>query len=374
MVAAPLTFSANLAPSRKILTLVPRSIEANHQSQQIKNPIQPTPKNPISFRCQARPLSSEAMADQDPVVPQQRMEIPNKQGEKLVGVLHSTGSKEVVVLCHGFRSKKEDKIILNLIGALTRRGISAFHFDFSGNGESEGTFEYGNYHKEVEDLHAVIQHLSKTQEVSAILGHSKAASYCAGRRNQCHCLYDHHRQWSKCVLLCIFIIIIIINKLVFHQNVSHLLSRGDVVLLYASIYHDVHSVINVSGRYDLKGGIEDRLGKEFMQQIKKDGFIDIKKKSGEVEYRVTKESLMDRLNTNMDAAARSIDRDCRVLTVHGSADEIIPVKDASEFAKLIPNHKLHIVEGADHGYSAHQVELVSVVLEFLKSNQVGDKA
>ncbi|XP_020242499.1 uncharacterized protein LOC109820713 isoform X4 [Asparagus officinalis] len=268
MVAAPLTFSANLAPSRKILTLVPRSIEANHQSQQIKNPIQPTPKNPISFRCQARPLSSEAMADQDPVVPQQRMEIPNKQGEKLVGVLHSTGSKEVVVLCHGFRSKKEDKIILNLIGALTRRGISAFHFDFSGNGESEGTFEYGNYHKEVEDLHAVIQHLSKTQEVSAILGHSK----------------------------------------------------------------------------------------------------------GEVEYRVTKESLMDRLNTNMDAAARSIDRDCRVLTVHGSADEIIPVKDASEFAKLIPNHKLHIVEGADHGYSAHQVELVSVVLEFLKSNQVGDKA
>ncbi|XP_020242498.1 uncharacterized protein LOC109820713 isoform X3 [Asparagus officinalis] len=323
MVAAPLTFSANLAPSRKILTLVPRSIEANHQSQQIKNPIQPTPKNPISFRCQARPLSSEAMADQDPVVPQQRMEIPNKQGEKLVGVLHSTGSKEVVVLCHGFRSKKEDKIILNLIGALTRRGISAFHFDFSGNGESEGTFEYGNYHKEVEDLHAVIQHLSKTQEVSAILGHSKG---------------------------------------------------GDVVLLYASIYHDVHSVINVSGRYDLKGGIEDRLGKEFMQQIKKDGFIDIKKKSGEVEYRVTKESLMDRLNTNMDAAARSIDRDCRVLTVHGSADEIIPVKDASEFAKLIPNHKLHIVEGADHGYSAHQVELVSVVLEFLKSNQVGDKA
>ena len=60
----------------------------------------------------------------------------------------------------------------------------------------------------------------------------------------------------------------------------------------------------------------------------------------------------------------------RVLTVHGSADEVIPVEDALEFAKLIPNHKLHIVEGANHNYSAHQEELASVVLDFLKSNKV----
>lgn len=60
----------------------------------------------------------------------------------------------------------------------------------------------------------------------------------------------------------------------------------------------------------------------------------------------------------------------RVLTVHGSADEVIPVEDAFEFAKLIPNHKLHIVEGANHCYTAHQEELASVMLDFLKSNQV----
>ena len=33
----------------------------------------------------------------------------------------------------------------------------------------------------------------------------------------------------------------------------------------------------------------------------------------------------------------------RVLTVHGSDDEVIPVADAMEFDKIIPNHKLHIV-------------------------------
>lgn len=63
-----------------------------------------------------------------------------------------------------------------------------------------------------------------------------------------------------------------------------------------------------------------------------------------------------------------------MLTIHGSADEIIPIEDALEFAKIIPNHKLHIVEGADHGYTEHQAELASIVLEFLKAALEQDKA
>ncbi len=53
-----------------------------------------------------------------------------------------------------------------------------------------------------------------------------------------------------------------------------------MVLLYASKYHDIHTVVNVSGRYDLQRGIEERLGKDFMQRIKEDGFIDVKNKTG----------------------------------------------------------------------------------------------
>lgn len=36
----------------------------------------------------------------------QRLVIENSHGEKLVGVLHDTGSIETVVICHGFRSSK----------------------------------------------------------------------------------------------------------------------------------------------------------------------------------------------------------------------------------------------------------------------------
>ena len=55
-----------------------------------------------------------------------------------------------------------------------------------------------------------------------------------------------------------------------------------------------------------------------------------------------------------------------MLTVHGSDDTIVRVKEASEFAKIIPNHKLHVVKGANHGFLKHQDELISVVLSFMK--------
>ena len=52
------------------------------------------------------------------------------------------------------------------------------------------------------------------------------------------------------------------------------------MLLYASKYQDIHIVVNVSGRYDLKRGIAERLGEEFMEIIKKDGYFDVKNKTG----------------------------------------------------------------------------------------------
>jgi alpha/beta superfamily hydrolase len=241
-------------------------------------------------------------------VSQEKIVIMNRYGEKLVGVLHEAGSKDIVVLCHGFRSSKESRTIM---------GLSVFRFDFSGNGESEGTFQYGNYYKEVEDLHAVIQHLKdQKRDTRAIAGHSKG---------------------------------------------------GDVVIIYASMYQDVSRIINMSGRFDLKRGIADRLGNDYMDIINQHGFIDVGQKKGQSIYRVTKESLMDRLKIDIQSACMSIDPNCRVLTVHGSDDDVVPSEDAMEFHKYISNHELHIIEGADHRYSSHQLELANIVVKFARS-------
>lgn len=58
------------------------------------------------------------------------------------------------------------------------------------------------------------------------------------------------------------------------------ITGGNIVLLYASKYHDIPAVVNVSGRYDLKRGIAERIGADFMERLKKDGYIDIKTVTG----------------------------------------------------------------------------------------------
>lgn len=256
-------------------------------------------------------------------VQQRRVVIENNHGEKLSGILHETGSKQLVIVCHGFQSSKERIPMVNLAAALEKEGISAFRFDFAGNGESEGSFQYGNYRREAEDLRAVVQHFRRENRViSAVIGHSKG---------------------------------------------------GNVVLLYASKYNDVHTVVNISGRFNLEKGMEGRLGKDFLLRLKQHGYIDVFNRKGKYEYRVTEESLKDRLTTDIHAVCLLIQQECRVLTVHGSMDKIVPAEDASEFAKFIPNHKLHIIKGANHEYTSHQGELTSVVLDFLRENFDAEK-
>ncbi|KAG4381532.1 hypothetical protein GLYMA_15G170400v4 [Glycine max] len=142
---------------------------------------------------------------------------------------------------------------------------------------------------------------------------------------------------------------------------------SDVVLLFASKYSDIKTIVNLSEHYDMKAGIGEPFGKDYLERIRKDGFIDVKKRrSGSFDFHVTEESLMDRLGINMHEACLQIDKECRVFTIHGSSDEIIPVEDAFEFAKIISNHKLHVIEGANHIFSNHQGDLSSVVVNCIE--------
>ncbi|KAG0593235.1 hypothetical protein KC19_1G314100 [Ceratodon purpureus] len=264
------------------------------------------------FRC-------HAMADPSASPPAQEFTFVNKKGLKLKGLLvdGGAGSKEVCILCHGFRSSKLGGTVSALSAGLAEAGVSSFRFDFSGNGESEGKFAYGNYWQEVEDLRAAVEFwTSKGSRVVCVAGHSKG---------------------------------------------------GNCVVLYASKYHDVPCVINISGRFALEKGILERFGgQEGLRKLEDEGVLDIKDASGNVEYQVTKADLRDRLTTNMHAACLAIPELTRVLTIHGTSDEVIPADDAYQFAQRIPTHKLVLVKDADHCYRGHQSELRKHVLEFLQ--------
>ncbi|CAN0923685.1 hypothetical protein LINGRAHAP2_LOCUS33706, partial [Linum grandiflorum] len=62
-------------------------------------------------------------------------------------------------------------------------------------------------------------------------------------------------------------------------DIVKLNAGGDVVLLYASKYHDIKNAVNISARYDLKRGIDASLGKDFVERIKKEGSLSINLKN-----------------------------------------------------------------------------------------------
>lgn len=72
----------------------------------------------------------------------------------------------------------------------------------------------------------------------------------------------------------------------FEVTADMFLAGGNAVILYAAKYSDVRAVINISGRFDLERGMEGRLGKDFRQRIKRDGFIDVKNRRGKLSYAV----------------------------------------------------------------------------------------
>ena len=55
---------------------------------------------------------------------------------------------------------------------------------------------------------------------------------------------------------------------------------GDAVILYASKYHDIPAVVNLSSPSDLVRGMEDRFGKDIWNRLTKDGYVDIISKTG----------------------------------------------------------------------------------------------
>lgn len=57
---------------------------------------------------------------------------------------------------------------------------------------------------------------------------------------------------------------------------------ANAVLMYASKYDDVQPIVNIAGRFNLRRGIEGRLGKDFEEKMEQYGFIDVKNRRGKL--------------------------------------------------------------------------------------------
>ncbi|KAK9794303.1 hypothetical protein WJX73_001864 [Symbiochloris irregularis] len=184
---------------------------------------------------------------------EERVTFRNARGQQLVGALVDTGSQDAAILCHGMYDNKTAHFHPEMAQTLAARGLSSLRFDFSGNGESEGEFKYGNTKAEAEDMRAAVLFLkSRNKQTIVLTGHSKS---------------------------------------------------GSGVICYAAKYGDVPKIASISGRFDNQAGIKERFGDDIFERLERQGAVEAE---GQIPFTLTREDMQDRLALDMQAEAKAI--------------------------------------------------------------------
>lgn len=248
------------------------------------------------------------------------MQILNKQNEQLAGALEGELADSLIIICHGLADTKDNPTFKTLAEELTAFAAT-FRFDFSGNGESEGKFEDSTYHKEAEDLEAVIDHFTEQGVKEFVLiGHSMGGGVCqvvAGKR----------------------------------KEVKGLISLAGVGR--AEAFKDKFP--------DIIKAVENDEPAYFF---------------GSKKYPVTKRYIESTQSIDIMSYAKTCE--CPVLAVQGSEDLLVRKEHTQEWLDNIPhnNWKFPIIEGAEHtfnrkkseeSYEEAMTELLDIVKTWLKN-------
>jgi len=237
----------------------------------------------------------------------------NSEGLKLVGVLHVPKSKreEGVIICHGFTGSKDKNFIPELAKSLEENDFLTLRFDFSGNGESEGSFEDRTYLDYVEDLKSAIDYLRNEVEKVCVIGHSMGGNIAILE-------YSKYKNFNHLVLLAPGIKLT--KKLFTEEDMKELEQRGCIEFT------------------DSWGG-KRRLRRKYFEVRRKCDFL----KEAE----------------NLDVPT---------LLVIGGRDGVVSVEKCEEFYRLINAPKrLEILEGENHVFHNKADKLSKIILEFLET-------
>jgi dipeptidyl aminopeptidase/acylaminoacyl peptidase len=245
------------------------------------------------------------------------------RGFILRGMMHrpkaaSAGQRlPAVVLCHGFTGTRVEphQLLVKAANALAEAGIVAVRFDFAGSGESDGEFVDMTPETEVQDAMNILQWLgaqpgvdrSKLGMIGLSLGGLVTA--CAAARAK----------------------------------------LPAAIALWAATAH-------------MGERMHERATPESTAQLEKKGYVDLR---GNLVGRGFFENA---LQINPLQEARQFAG--KVLIVHGTADQSVPVSEAHEYAEAFAqcNPKLHIIPDADHTFNSEdwEADVIGTTVEFMK--------
>lgn len=235
----------------------------------------------------------------------------NSAGLKLAGVLHTPEEKtrKIVVLSHGFTSKKDRPKWVLAAESICEEGFGSFRFDFGGCGESED--RPLTVKGQIGDLKSAIDFVkSKGFDEIFLLGASLGA---------------------LCSIL----------------NVEEQGVKG--LILWAPLTDSkMPSILN-----------DEKVKKD----LESKGFTIIENRGK--KHKVPKEYFEERININQKEILSHIK--FPTLIVHGDKDEIVPLEHSQKAIKLLPECSvLKVIEGGDHSLRDWKEDLVKFSLDWLK--------
>ncbi len=222
----------------------------------------------------------------------EKLTFKNSEGLRLVGVLHTPIelSQSAVIIVHGFTSNKDRKRFIYLSDAFACSGITSFRIDLGGSGESEDR-EIAIV-KQMDDLRSAVSFLqSKGYLDIGVLGESLGG---------------------------------MVALRMYNEDIK-------AMVLWAP----VTKARQVTG-----------FSKEELNLLKRNGYF-IKEKNGK-SFKIPQTYIDEREEVNREKILGNIK--IPVMIIHGTADQLIPLRDSEEAIGLFPKgSKLERIENWEHG-------------------------
>lgn len=240
------------------------------------------------------------------------------QGSKLALILHGTmGHKDYLF---------QKQIARNL-------SIDSFRFDFRGNHESSGDWNYAALEKDVIDISVVADYLKQTYGyiIDLLVGHSRG-SLAAMRWI---CTTEHGNRIS--------------------------------------------GFVNISARYRMKKSLEAPVNKDRIKSFSEKGYhewtVSVSGKSTTV--RILPEDLDKFCRWDTSLVWKQFPQTIHVLVLHGLKDDAVPPYDAVIYTQAFDNRSpgtivLNFIEEADHNYTGRKDEVVDTIINWWAVHKKGE--
>ena len=227
-------------------------------------------------------------------------------------------NSDTILLCHGMFDDKNSKLNLHLLEGL-KDTWSVLRFDYEGNGESSGEWEYAAYEREIRNMAELIEYSEKAFNIRVvgIIGHSKAGAevlIAASRKN--------------------------------------LIKNKDCCF------------VSLGGRLTF-GKPEKRFTKEELEKCEKEGSV-MWEGYGK-KWKVSQKSIDERKYMNPKNDVKNIEeyRRKRILHVHGTLDTSTPTEEAAVIENEIPGVEIKWIMDANHSFVGKEDLMVKVVVDWL---------